>query len=106
MLVAQGCVISHFRFCNFGSAFEKHSKWLHNQPWLIPLESSCSCPHKGNHFVIKGKFTHAIVAAHRRLQFMADFHALANPSPATQVLILTKWSAGWPAVCGQPLVVM
>ena len=57
VLVSLGCVISHFSFCNFGSAFQKRSKWLHNKPWLIPLEGSCSCKNKGNHFRIEGTFT-------------------------------------------------
>lgn len=57
VLLKLGCVISHFAFCCFGSAFRKASKWLHNKPWLIPLECSCDCPYKGNHFVIEGSFT-------------------------------------------------
>lgn len=57
-LVLMGCVISHFCFCSYGSAFNKHSKWLHNLPWLIPLETRCDCPFKNNHFVIEGSFTH------------------------------------------------
>ena len=57
VLVQLGCVISHFAFCNFGSAFNKPSKWLHNKPWLLPLEGSCRCPHKGNHFIVQGCFT-------------------------------------------------
>eukprot|EP00438_Fugacium_kawagutii_P034033 Skav222219 [mRNA] locus=scaffold552:275929:282761:+ [translate_table: standard] len=57
VLVQLGCVISHFTFCSFGSAFQKASKWLHNKPWLLPLESKCTCPYKKNHFVIEGSFT-------------------------------------------------
>ena len=57
VLVQLGCVISHFAFCNFGSAFNKPSKWLHNKPWLLPLEGTCRCPHKGNHFIVQGCFT-------------------------------------------------
>ena len=57
VLVSLGCVISHFAFCNFGSAFQKRSKWLHNKPWLIPLEGQCSCKNRGNHFRIEGSFT-------------------------------------------------
>ena len=57
VLVQLGCVISHFAFCNFGSAFNKPSKWLHNKPWLIELEGSCSCPYRGQHFVVQGTFT-------------------------------------------------
>ena len=57
VLVQLGCVISHFAFCNFGSAFNKPSKWLHNKPWLVKLEGRCNCPWKGHHFVIQGSFT-------------------------------------------------
>ena len=59
VLVTLGCVITHFRFCSFGSAFEKHSKWLHNKPWLVNLGGKCSCKNKGHHFVIQGCFTKA-----------------------------------------------
>ena len=57
VLVSLGCVISHFSFCNFGSAFQKRSKWLHNKPGLISLEGSCACKNRGNHFRIEGTFT-------------------------------------------------
>ena len=57
VLVMLGCVITHFRFCSFGSAFEKHSKWLHNKPWPVGLGGKCSCKNKGQHFVIQGCFT-------------------------------------------------
>eukprot|EP00435_Cladocopium_sp_Y103_P069666 s198_g33.t1 len=56
-LLHLGCVISHFAFCSYGSAFHKPSKWLHNKPWLISLESSCNCGRKGSHFKIEGSFT-------------------------------------------------
>ncbi len=56
-LLQLGCVISHFAFCSYGSAFQKRSKWLHNKPWLIPLESKCSCPVGHKHFVVQGTFT-------------------------------------------------
>lgn len=55
-LVKLGCVISHFAFCAFGSACQKASKWLHNKPWLLPLECKCTCS-PGSHFVIQGTFT-------------------------------------------------
>lgn len=72
-LVRLGCVISHFAFCNFGSAFNKPSKWLHNKPWLIPLEGSCTCPFKKQHFVVQGTFTHSSIA---------DFKHRCRPSCA------------------------
>ena len=56
-LLQLGCVISHFAFCSYGSAFQKRSKWLHNKPWLIPLESNCQCPPGHKHFVVQGTFT-------------------------------------------------
>ena len=56
-LVTLGCVISHYDFCAFGSAFHKPSKWLHNKPWLVPLERRCDCPYQGNHFIVQGSFT-------------------------------------------------
>ena len=61
VMVMLGCVISRFAFCNFGSAFNKPSKWLHNKPWLIGLEGSCQCPFQGDHFVVQGTFTRASI---------------------------------------------
>ena len=57
VLVSLGCVISHFVFCEYGSPFKKPSKWIHNKPWLIPLECTCSCPFAKSHFVVQGTFT-------------------------------------------------
>ena len=71
VLVRLGCVISHYAFCNFGSAFNKPSKWLHNKPWLTRFEGTCSCPHKGNHLVIQGTFTR---------DTMKLFHQRCRPS--------------------------
>ena len=62
VLVTLGCVISRFAFCNFGSAFNKPSKWLHNKPWLLGLEGPCQCPYNGSHFVVQGNFTKANLA--------------------------------------------
>lgn len=62
VLVMLGCVISRFAFCNFGSAFNKPSKWLHNKPWLVDLEGACNCPFGGNHFVVQGNFTKENIA--------------------------------------------
>ena len=60
-LVSLGCVISHFAFCSYGSGFRKASKWLHNKPWLLPLESQCFCKYQGNHFVVQGSFTPELI---------------------------------------------
>ena len=57
VLVQLGCIITHFCFCHFGSAFMKASKWLHNKPWLEPLACRCTCENKGKHFVVQGNFT-------------------------------------------------
>ena len=61
-LVRLGCVITHFAFCAYGSAFQKPSKWLHNKPWLVPLSSKCTCPKDRPHFIIQGNFTRSSVA--------------------------------------------
>ena len=70
-LIALGCVISHFTFCAYGSGFRKASKWLHNKPWLIPLESVCTCSFKNNHFTIQGTFTRDSIP---------DFNRRCDPS--------------------------
>eukprot|EP00435_Cladocopium_sp_Y103_P021299 s287_g5.t1 len=57
VLLSLGCWLTRFPFCSFGSGFNKPSKWLHNKPWLLPLEATCQCPFKGRHFVIEGSFT-------------------------------------------------
>ncbi len=70
-LVLLGCVISHFTFCSYGTPFKKPSKWLHNKPWLLKLETKCNCPHRNNHFVIQGTFTKSSVQ---------DFEKRCRPS--------------------------
>ena len=61
VLVQVGCVITRMAFCNFGSAFNKPSQWLHNKGWLLELEGSCSCRWKHQHFVVQGNFTRASI---------------------------------------------
>ena len=73
-LISLGCVISHFAFCAYGSGFRKASKWLHNKPWLIPLESVCTCRFRGNHFTVQGTFTRDSIL---------DFDRRCNPSCLT-----------------------
>ena len=58
-LVEQGAIITRMCFCAFGSPFMKPSKWLHNKPWLLPLEQPCRCSGISPHFVIEGSFTRA-----------------------------------------------
>lgn len=60
-LVMQGCVITKFCFCSFGSPFKKPSKWLHNKPWLLELEGKCSWESTRQHFIIEGSFTKSSV---------------------------------------------
>ena len=74
VLVSLGCVISHFAFCSYGSGFRKASKWLHNKPWLLPLESQCSCKYRGRHFVVQGVFTP---------QLIEDFNNRCEPDCTT-----------------------
>ena len=57
VLVMLGCIISKFAFCAHGSGFNKRSKWLHNKPWLVGLESKCTCDGPHCHFRIEGTFT-------------------------------------------------
>ena len=71
VLVLLGCVISKFAFCAHGSGFNKRSKWLHNKPWLLPLESTCRCPGPESHFRIEGTFTR---------ESIKHFEGLCNPS--------------------------
>lgn len=56
-LALRGCVQSKFCFCSYGAGFMKPSKWLHNKPWLLELESTCQCRSAAEHFVIQGTFT-------------------------------------------------
>ena len=66
-LVLQGCVITKFCFCSFGSPFKKPSKWLHNRPWLLELEGKCSCVDNNQHFFIEGSFTKSSVAVFEQM---------------------------------------
>ena len=56
-LALKGCVISRFCFCAYGSGFKKPSRWLHNKPWLLEVESRCSCSGPDQHCIIEGIFT-------------------------------------------------
>ena len=70
-LAIRGCVISKFCFCGFGSAFKKPSKWLHNKPWMLEVESRCNCQSPADHFTIQGTFTRDNIA---------DFERKCKPS--------------------------
>ena len=62
VLIYLGCVITRMAFCNFGSAFNKPSQWLHNKGWLLQFEGPCNCRWKGKHFTIEGSFTRSSIA--------------------------------------------
>ena len=62
VLITLGCVITRMAFCNFGSAFNKPSQWLHNKGWLLQFEGPCNCKWKNKHFTIEGTFTKASIA--------------------------------------------
>ena len=66
VLVQLGCVITRMAFCNFGSAFNKPSQWLHNKGWLLQFEGSCRCKWKNQHFVVQGNFTPQSIEAFDR----------------------------------------
>ena len=71
VLAMLGCVFSRFCFCSYGAAFKKPSKWLHNKPWLIELETKCQCNSPSDHFIIQGTFTRENVK---------EFEAKCRPS--------------------------
>lgn len=94
VLIQMGCVISHYDFCCFGSAFQKPSKWLHNKPWLVSLECKCDCNYKGNHFVVHGSFTKASIEDFRQ-RCRPDILSVygVEPSPGDRV---SSFSAAYP----------
>lgn len=59
VLAMKGCVLSKFCFCAYGSGFKKPSKWLHNKPWMLEVESKCTCSDAKSHCLIEGSFTPA-----------------------------------------------
>ena len=61
-LALKGCVLSRFCFCAYGSGFKKPSRWLHNKPWLLEVESRCSCSGPDRHCIIEGTFTREKIA--------------------------------------------
>lgn len=94
-LLQLGCVISHFHFCAYGSAFQKHSKWLRNKPWLVPLDSKCTCSRP--HFVIKGNFTQQSIEEFESRCYPSSFAVFGrSPRPGDRVS-----SSGWPVEASQ-----
>ena len=94
VLVMLGCVISKFAFCAHGSGFNKRSKWLHNKPWLLKLESRCVCPSKECHFRIEGTFTRESIdrfCSLCRPSCQAVYGRVPKPGEA-----VSAFSAGYP----------
>ena len=102
-LIQLGCVISHFAFCNFGSAFNKPSKWLHNKPWLIPLEGSCRCPFRKNHFVVQGCFTKENIEVFKS-RCRPNCQAVYGHQPIVGELV-SAYSAAYPLQLVTPMAI-
>ena len=93
-LVLLGCVVSHFTFCSFGSPFKKPSKWIHNKPWLVPLECKCDCVYRNNHFVVQGSFTRDSIEEFEsrcKPSSLAVFGRKPRPGE-----LVSSYSAGYP----------
>ena len=95
VLLTLGCVISKFAFCAHGSGFNKRSKWLHNKPWLIPLESACKCASPSCHFRIEGTFTRDSIERFERLCSPSSEVVYGRrPRPGERV---SSYSAAYPS---------
>lgn len=93
-MLALGCALTEFPFCSFGSGFMKPSKWLHNKPWLLGLESRCDCSFRGRHFVIEGSFTRTGIAEFDKRCQPDCFSVYGkNPRPGEA---LSAFSAAYP----------
>ena len=94
VLIILGCVISKFAFCAHGSGFNKRLKWLHNKPWLVPLESKCTCAGPECHFRIEGTFTRESIARFEKL-CSPNCEAVygCHPKPGQRV---SSFSAAYP----------
>ena len=101
VLVMLGCVISHFCFCHFGSAFQKPSKWLHNKPWLIDLECKCDCPWGGNHFVVQGSFNKESIAEFKK-RCRPSCKAVYGRDPQVGEMV-SKFSGAYPFLLVQQM---
>ena len=94
LMLALGCALTEFPFCSFGSGFMKPSKWLHNKPWLLGLESRCDCSFRGRHFVIEGSFTRTGIAEFDKRCQPDCFSVYGkNPRPGEA---LSAFSAAYP----------
>ena len=103
VLIQLGCVISHFAFCNFGSAFNKPSKWLHNKSWLLPLEGTCRCPCHGKHFIVQGCFTTESLAVFKS-RCRPSCQAVYGHEPVVGELV-SAYSAAYPLQLVSPMAV-
>eukprot|EP00438_Fugacium_kawagutii_P010778 Skav220890 [mRNA] locus=scaffold3880:13453:20349:+ [translate_table: standard] len=95
ILVSRGCVITRMCFCNFGSAFNKPSQWLHNKGWLLPLEGTCRCRWSGQHFVVQGTFTRASILDFNRC-CIPDAKTVYGREPSVGEAV-SSYSAQYPA---------
>ena len=104
VLVQRGCVVTRMAFCNFGSAFNKPSQWLHNKSWLLQFEGPCKCRWKFKHFTIKGSFTRnsieqfnqrcepSAVAVYGRLPMVGE--AVSSYSAQYPASLMTRMAQG------------
>ena len=46
-----------FCFCTLGTSYKKDSRWLVNNPDLLPMQGSCTCPYRGRHVRLEKTFT-------------------------------------------------
>eukprot|EP00438_Fugacium_kawagutii_P022150 Skav235748 [mRNA] locus=scaffold803:24495:31367:+ [translate_table: standard] len=93
-LISLGCWITKFAFCNYGSGFNKPSKWLHNKPWLTSLGGTCQCPYRGSHFVIEGTFTRCSLEIFKR-RCRPDVVSVYGREPKVGEAV-SAFSAGYP----------
>ena len=109
VLIQLGCVITRMAFCNFGSAFNKPSQWLHNKGWLLQFEGACNCRWKGRHFTIEGSFTRSsilefqsgcvpsAVAVYGRDPVPGE--AVASYSAQYPISLIESYGSGQPRCC-------
>ena len=57
VLAELGCVLTRMCSCSYGSPFMKPLQWLHNEPWMLQLGGTCTCPYRGKHLKVEGSFT-------------------------------------------------
>ena len=101
-LRARGFDSLQFPFCNYGTPFERGTRWLVNCPQLLRLSDSCRCPLKGRHLRLGATFTPETIAVFKAccrpsclhvfgtepepVQALADF-SMAYPIPAMHAMV-------------------